>query len=56
MKRLVSVVLADVYNDFDCLRVTGMLARFWWVGCQPCTGILQTKRTKGCGGIAAPWK
>ena len=32
MKRPVSVVQADVYNDFDCLRVTGMLARFWWVG------------------------
>jgi hypothetical protein len=55
MKRSASVVRAEVYNDFERLSVTGMLARFWWVGCHsPCTGILRREEQRGAVGNAAP--
>ena len=59
MKRSASVVRAEVYNDFECLSVTGMLARFWWVGCHPATPARASCEEKNKGvrsEVPHPWK
>jgi hypothetical protein len=59
MKRLASAVRAEVNNDFACPRVTGMLARFWWVGCHSIIPALASFEEKSKGvrsEMPHPWK